>query len=173
MTAPAAPRMVGPGWLSLFRAELLEAAALHNVPTARLAALVEQESAGEPRAYRYEPTFWTKYLAKRVDYAPPAPGVLALGAWMRRVSASYGLCQIMYATARDFGLPPELPPEALFQPRMNLTLGAKILASHRKRSADWRETWLRYNGGGRPAYADEIEARVPRFEALLSGGVRA
>jgi hypothetical protein len=176
--------MSAPAWLAVYRAELVEAAALYAIPSARLAALVEQESNGgihpktrehDPRQlYRYEPAFWDRYLAQRADYAPPLsvfPAVFAdraLELWKRRVSASYGLCQIMYATARDHGLPPEWPPEALLQPRVNLTLAAKILRHHQRKTAgDWRATWLRYNGGAREAYADEIEARMPRFEALL------
>lgn len=163
------PTSSAPAWLTVYLDELLAAAALHEIPAARLAALVEQESAGNSRAYRYEPAFWTRYLKHRPDYAPPsgAESGGALELWKRRVSASYGLVQVMFATARDHGFPIELAPEALLQPRVNLLLGARILQVHRRRVPDWRGAWLRYNGGARPGYANEVEARVPRFEAWL------
>lgn len=162
----ARQRTQAPPWLPIYRSTAIEAAALYEIPLARLLATIEQESAGDPRAYRYEPAFWTRYLADRDDYSCPGPAA-SLEHWKRRVSASYGLCQIMFATARDHGLPPECDPEALYQPRVNLTLAAKILRrAVNATKGDWRAAHLRYNGGGRPAYADEIEARLPRFEAL-------
>jgi hypothetical protein len=169
--------MTAPAWLPVYLEQLLTAAAFQSIPIARLAALVEQESNGglDPRTglhdprqlYRFEPGFWTRYLEGREDYAPPAGAENgpALDLWKRRVSASYGL---MYPTARDHGWPKEWPPEALLQPGPNLMTAARILAGHRRKGATWREAWLRYNGGGRPAYADEVEARVARFEALLA-----
>jgi hypothetical protein len=172
--------MTAPAWLPSYLEQLLTAAAFHSLPVARLAALVEQESNGglsprtglyDPRQlYRYEPAFWDRYLAGRADYAPPAGAEsgTAFELWKRRVSASYGLCQIMYPTARDHGWPKEWPPEALLQPGPNLLQAARILAAHRRNVPTWRDAWLRYNGGGRPAYADEVEARVPRFEDLLA-----
>lgn len=173
-----------PAWLAVYRHELVTAASLHEIPLPRFCALVEQESNGglnprtlehDPRQlYRYEAGYWRKYLATNKAYAPPegAESGPAFELWKRRVSASYGLCQVMYGTARDLGFPPEWPPEELLKPMSGLAYGAKYLRRCLRGGVPWRVAWLNYNGGGRPAYADEVEARVPRFEALLAGGRR-
>jgi soluble lytic murein transglycosylase-like protein len=164
---------------TLYREPLVEAARLAGVNGVMLAAVVWQESRGgvhfktrqhDPRMwYRYEPGFWRRYLARKKAYQPAAhvaadPAAFELH--KRRVSASYGLCQIMYATARDFHYRGE--PEGLLDPMVNLRLGARILARY-KRGHTWRAALLRYNGGGRPAYADEVFEKGRR---LLAGGLR-
>lgn len=167
-------------WAPLYRAEILSASRAHEIEPKRLLALIWQESyggmngAGEwspARLYRYEPGFWNRYLRGRPEWAAPTgAGQAATEAHKRRVSASYGVCQIMFPTAVLFGLQRTDPPEVLLNPRVNLDLAGKILRHWREKGLSWRRTWLRYNGGGRPAYADEIEHKLERVMAFSVGG---
>lgn len=173
--------MSRPAWWPLWAAEIATAAQAYGLAVNVLGALVWQESNGgcHPRSgeytllqlYRYEPGFWTRYLAGKPEYAPPV-GVeaspLALEAWKRRVSASYGLCHVMYATARDHGFPATAAPERLLVPEVGLQFGVKILKRHLDRTGDLTKALLAYNGGGRPAYADEVADKVSR---LVQAGV--
>jgi hypothetical protein len=165
-------------WLQQYLPIIREASAFWDVPPAHIAATIEQESGGgllagtpDPRQlYRYEPGFWVRYLSGKPEWQPtwptPTPGELEI--WKRRISASYGLMQIMYPTACDHGFNRKWQPERLLDPSENIWLGAKILRHHLDRvDGEWRAAWLRWNGGGRPAYAMEVASKVPRFEGLL------
>lgn len=79
-------------------------------------AIVWTESRGRADAFRFEPKFWLRYLAKLPEYKDAIP---------RRVSSSYGLMQIMYRTAFEQGFHGE--PEMLFMPRENLHWGCRYL----------------------------------------------
>lgn len=79
-------------------------------------ALIWQESRSQADAFRYEPKFWVRYLAKLPEYK---------GTNQRRVASSYGLMQIMYVTAKEIGYGDE--PEGLFVPRINLHWGCEKL----------------------------------------------
>ncbi|PYU32417.1 MAG: lysozyme, partial [Acidobacteria bacterium] len=61
-------------------------------------AIVEQESAWNPWALRYEPAFYEKYIAPQI-----ARGVIAdLTEWRAR-AFSWGLMQVMGQVAREHG----------------------------------------------------------------------
>lgn len=139
---------------------------MSNLEPSLLAALVWQESSGRERAYRFEPGFWRRYLAGKVRWAPSSgSSPEEVAHHIRRVSASYGLCQIMYPVACENGYVGE--PEGLFDPDTNLKLGARILAAHINRAGGRTAGGLlRYNGGGRPAYADEVLRKKARVEEL-------
>lgn len=104
-------------------------------------AVVRVESSGLAHAYRYEPAFWDTYLADQSFYKGKNP---------RRVSASYGLMQVMYATAVDHGFPAGSEPELLFVPDQSLYYGCHVLS----RLMDWAkgnidQALAAYNGGKR------------------------
>src|SRR5271166_6868254 len=109
-------------WIGWYKEAILAASFSHNIEPARIAATIWQESNGGVNAqgvfslgqlYRYEPAFWDHYLAGKTEYGPP-PGV-SLEAHKHRISASYGLMQVMYATAvSEFNFASE--PEALLDP---------------------------------------------------------
>lgn len=167
-------------WAPLYRAEILAASRTHEIDPKRLLALIWQESYGgmdgsgiwaPQRLYRYEPGFWNRYLRGRTEWAPPSgSGQATTEAHKRRVSASYGVCQIMFPTAVMFGLPRTSPPEVLFDPGVNLDLAGKILRHWRDKGLSWTRTWLRYNGGGRLEYAAEIEKKFQQVVASSGGG---
>jgi len=84
------------------------------------------ESRGQADAFRHEPNFWLRYLARVPEWK---------GANPRRVSSSYGLMQILYVTAKEMGYAGE--PEGLFLPRENLHWGVKRI----RQNLDWADGW--------------------------------
>lgn len=138
---------------------VMETARTQPVEPSLLLAFVWQESAGRADAFRHEPAFWDRYLKGKPEwtrgYTHPV-----LDTWRRRVSSSYGLLQIMPATAAWMGWPADSDPEMLFRPSVNLYYGAKLIRHIQKSAADERAIALRWNGGGRPAYADELLSKL-------------
>ncbi len=148
---------------------LIEAAATHHgLPPDLVAAVVLVESSGLTHAYRYEPAYWLRYLAANPLWQHQNP---------RRVSASYGLMQVMVPTAHALGFRDE--PELLFVPTVGLDWGCRELARLCKWAVSFDappETRLRaalaaYNGGPRgnrpvdtplrnDAYTRRVEAQL-------------
>lgn len=144
-----------------YRADIERAAVAHGIDPDLVEAVVTQESGGRADAFRFEPDFYPRYLARNPFY-------VAFGN-VRRVSSSYGLMQIMFPTAVDHGFTAQ--PEYLFLPSVNLDMGCRILAK--------LLTTLRlapalqaYNGGkggiGKPepaAYARSVLGHLERIKA--------
>jgi len=109
-----------------------------------LKALAITESNLNERAYRYEPKYWERYMKGKPEWE---------GRDVAEVSASYGICQIMYGTAVWLGW--KGSGEDLYNPVVNIELGAKLLrklldkVNKFESSALWSiEIALsRYNGG--------------------------
>jgi soluble lytic murein transglycosylase-like protein len=99
-----------------YRTEIETAAAAHDLDPDLVQAIVEQESGGWASAFRYEPAFWDRYLKTNPVYATRNP---------REVSSSYGLMQIMFATAVDHGFTGK--PWDLFDPAVSLEYGCRVL----------------------------------------------
>ena len=79
------------------------------------------ESNLNPKAYRFEPAFWDRYLKNNPEWQNRKPEL---------VSASHGLMQIMLTTAWSLGLrtqPDEKLVEDLQNPVINIELAAKLL----------------------------------------------
>ncbi len=102
----------------LYRAEVHAIADQHGLDPELVQAMCLVESDGRTSAYRYEPAFWMRYMAGKREWD---------GANPHRVSASYGLMQVMYPVALEFGFDREAPPENLFIPIVGLTYGCKVL----------------------------------------------
>ena len=84
-----------------------------------LKAVAIRESSLDPRAYRFEKGFWDKYLRNNPEW---------MGRDIAEVSASYGLMQLMYVVAWEMGW--RGVAEDLYNPVINIELGAKLLRSH-------------------------------------------
>jgi len=123
------------------------AAKRHGLPKLFLKSVATVESSLNPRAYRFEPAFWERYLATNPQWMTKDPKV---------VSASYGLMQIMFVVAYENGFAGDA--EELYNPVINVEIGAKILAKHvekcQKEGVHVRyKLWplmiaaARYNGG--------------------------
>lgn len=143
-----------------YRAAIDLAADMHGLDADLVAAIVEQESNYRFHAYRYEPNFWTKYLATNPMYAAREP---------REVSASYGLMQVMFTTAVEHGYAGE--PWGLFAPAESLEFGCRVLAGNLTwASGHTRQAVAAYNTGRGnwtsvtgAAYATSVLARYDRI----------
>ena len=150
--------------LTEYRKDIEFAAKEHGIDPDLLEALVLTESSGKADAFRHEPGYYERYLKDNPDWAGKNP---------RRVSSSYGLCQVMYPTARQYGLNPFYEPEMLFLPQVSLDFGAKILANLLKRYKGNVEKALQaYNGGhggvGKPitkVYSEKVLQHLARVRA--------
>lgn len=105
-----------------FRAEILAVSKKQHVPIPVIIATISTESSGNPQAYRYEPAFYTRYIQNKAAWKSnpyyDSP---------KRISASYGLMQILYTTAYSVGFRGK--PEDLYDPEQNLEVGCAYIAS--------------------------------------------
>lgn len=99
-------------------------AAKYGVPFDWVKAVMMTESSGDPNAYRAEPQI---------------------------NDASYGLMQLLYRTAKGLGYTGT--PEGLYDPMINLDLGAKFLGQlMRAYGADFQAVYSAYNSGSPTKY---------------------
>jgi len=125
----------------------------HGLPPALVCAVVEQESAWNPYAIRFEPAFRTRYVAR---LGLPSTEEIAR-------SISWGLMQVMGQIAREHGFTGKFLA-ALCDPATGLDAGCQVLAS--KISASGGDLTLaleRWNGGANLGYAAEVLVRVERY----------
>jgi soluble lytic murein transglycosylase-like protein len=133
------------------------AAAAQSLDPALVCAVVEQESAWNPWAMRYEPLFFAKYVATLYTNNK----VSASEAYAR--GFSWGLLQVMGQVARETGFD-ALFLSALCDPEQGLAIGCKILRKKFDAMAgDTTRALLAWNGGGNPAYVAQVLARKPHY----------
>jgi len=134
-----------------------KAADAEGLDPAVVCAVVEQESAWNTWAMRYEPLFFAKYVAPL--YTNNKVG--ATEAYAR--GFSWGLMQVMGQTARETGVN-SLHLSALCDPIIGLAVGCKILRKKLDAAGgELRKALQSWNGGGNPDYAEEVVARVARY----------
>ena len=147
------------------------AAAQHSLDPALVCAIVEQESAWDPHAIRYEPAFRTRYVS---------PLGLAPTEEVAR-SISWGLMQVMGQVAREHGFTAK-SLAALCDPATGLAIGCAVFAAKLRASTndaagavhssdaasiagDVVERALElWNGGANTSYAAQVLARVARYQ---------
>jgi soluble lytic murein transglycosylase-like protein len=138
-----------PDILALARAS----AARHALDPALVCAVVEQESAWDAHAIRYEPGFRTRYVAPLG--LPPTEEVAR--------SISWGLMQVMGQVAREHGFSGKFL-SALCDPAAGLDIGCAVLATKLSAAggnlARSLELW---NGGANADYAPQVLARMARY----------
>lgn len=121
---------------SKYRLQIQSTAAHYQLDPLLLEAQVFEESADRADAFRYEPAFYERYRAGKLNWAP----------WGPLAACSYGLLQIIYATAVGEGFAGR--PEALFDPVTNLLCGAHHLRTLLDRTGGNQDAALAaYNGG--------------------------
>src|SRR6266852_540219 len=103
-----------------------KAAGAQSLDPALVCAVIEQESAWNPWAMRYEPLFFAKYVAPLYTNNQ----ISASEAYAR--GFSWGLMQVMGQVARENGFTAEFL-SALCEPRQGIALGCVVL--QRKLSA--------------------------------------
>lgn len=118
--------------------QIATAARAHGLAPDLVEALVLIESSGRTWAYRFEPDFWTRYMLPTLQWKDHNPA---------RVSASYGLCQVMFVVAIEVGFTgPD--PEYLFVPTIGLEYGCRKLEQLlRWAKGNVTQALCAYNGG--------------------------
>ena len=134
-----------------------KAAAAQSLDPGLVCAVVEQESAWNPWAIRFEPAFFKKYVASLYTNNK----VTASEAYAR--GFSWGLMQVMGQVARETGFEGAFL-SALCDPEQGLAVGCRVL--RRKLDAmdgDTMRGLLAWNGGANPLYAAQVLARRPHY----------
>src|SRR5580704_9533177 len=128
-------------------------ASAHGLDSALVCAVIEQESAWDAHAIRYEPGFRARYVAQ-LDL-PPTEEIAR--------SISWGLMQVMGQVAREHGFQrPFL--SALCESSTGLTFGCVVLATKLAAAGgDVPRGLALWNGGGNPDYAAQVLARAARY----------
>ena len=120
-------------------------------------AVIEQESAWNPWAMRYEPAFFTKYVAPLYTNNK----ITATEAYAR--GFSWGLMQVMGQVARESGFDAQFL-SSLCDPEQALAVGCKVL---RKKfdaaSGDTTRALLAWNGGANALYPVQVLARRAHY----------
>ncbi len=131
----------------------------HGIEPQLVCAVIEQESAWNPWAVRYEPGFLSRYVAPLYT----AGKVSATEAYTR--SMSWGLMQVMGQVAREFGFSDPSLAE-LCDPATGVEFGCRILAVRLLKSKDDVPAALQaWNGGADANYAAEVMARKRNYSA--------
>jgi soluble lytic murein transglycosylase-like protein len=134
-----------------------KAATAQSLDPALICAVVEQESGWNPWAMRYEPAFFTKYVAPLYTNNK----ITASEAWAR--GFSWGLMQVMGQVARESGFDATFL-SALCDPENALAVGCKVLRKKLDGArGDTTQALLAWNGGGNATYAAQVLARKQRY----------
>lgn len=149
------PSLVPPELIDLAR----QVAASHDLDPALVCAVIEQESAWNTWALRYEPSFLSRYVAPLYT----AGKLTATEAYAR--SMSWGLMQVMGQTAREHGFDGDSLAE-LCDPAIGVDFGCRILAARLVRvKGDVPAALLAWNGGANSNYPAEVLARTRNYSA--------
>jgi soluble lytic murein transglycosylase-like protein len=135
-----------------------KAATAQSLDPSLVCAAIEQESAWNPWAMRYEPAFFSKYVASLYTNNK----VSATEAYAR--GFSWGLLQgVMGQVARETGFD-ALFLSALCDPEQGLAIGCKALRKKFDAMAgDTTRALLAWNGGANPTYAAQVIARRAQY----------
>ena len=139
-------------------------------------AIVEQESAWNPWALRYEPAFYDRYIAtslavrraatanrpSRLD-ALTTPEIPDDPTESRARAFSWGLMQVMGQVAREHGFA-EASLAALCDPALGLEVGCRVFAA-KIAAAEGNVTraLLLWNGAGNRDYPAAVLSRAARY----------
>jgi len=131
----------------------LSSAQQYSLDPALVCAVVEQESAWDTHAIRYEPAFRSRYVA---PLGLPSTEEIAR-------SISWGLMQVMGQVAREHGFSGKFLA-ALCEPASGLGIGCAVLAAKMAAAGgDLSRALGLWNGGANPSYAAEVLARIARY----------
>jgi soluble lytic murein transglycosylase-like protein len=125
----------------------------HSLAPDLVCAVIEQESAWDAHAIRYEPAFRARYVA---------PLGLTPTEEIAR-SMSWGLLQVMGQVAREHSFEGKFLSE-LCEPAAGLDIGCAVLAAKLAAAAgNVPRALALWNGGANVGYAAEVLARIPRY----------
>jgi len=153
MAEPSPPRRGGP-LLDLAQ----QAARAHALWPELVCAVVEQESAWNPWALRYEPDFYQRYIEPQV-----ARGAISDRTEAIARACSWGLMQVMGQVARENGFT-AASLAALCDPAIGLEIGCRVLAAKLAAAeGNVSRALLLWNGGGNRDYPDTVLARAAYY----------
>lgn len=122
-----------------------------------IAAMIEQESAWQPWAIRYEPAFMARYVAKLYTTGEVKTATEAYGR-----AFSWGLLQTLGQVAREHGF--DGPLAQLCDPQTGVSVGCRVWLNKLKMAkGDVHQGLLYWNGGSAKEYADQVLARKIRY----------
>jgi len=128
-------------------------AARHALDPTLVCAVIEQESAWDTHAIRYEPAFRARYVAPLG--LPPTEEVAR--------SISWGLMQVMGQVAREHGFSGKFL-SAMCEPASGLDVGCAVLAAKiSSADGDIPRALALWNGGANPDYASQVLARMAKY----------
>ncbi len=131
----------------------------HALDPALVCAVIEQESAWNPWAVRYEPGFLSRYVAPLYTTGK----ISATEAYTRAMS--WGLMQVMGQVAREFGFQ-ETSLSELCDPSTGIDFGCRILAARLARAkGNVPAALLAWNGGANDNYPAEVLARKRNYSS--------
>lgn len=138
-----------------------------------IAAIIYQESRGNPWALRYEDGFYKKYLVsapreKLGGYWPPN-SICSHDTELRARATSWGLMQVMGQVARERGFTGPYLCQ-LLDPFINITVGCLHLNKLLEEEGQGDKALLRWNGGGNKNYANEVMSHIDsgRADAIFT-----
>lgn len=125
--------------------EITVAAERYDLPPEIVAAMVHQESAGDPRAMRHEPS-WRYWYTAHGSLA--APRGVSLPTERMQQATSWGLMQVMGAVARELECAEPFLSELCCNAALGLDLGCAYLAKLRRRfGSEIERAVSAYNAG--------------------------
>lgn len=129
-----------------------------------IAAVIHQESNGNPFAVRYEEKFFNKYLRNKApkELQGSVPDFNVCSIYTERIlrASSLGLMQVLGETAREMGFAKDFLTE-LCIPRYGIEYGCKYLFRMlEKHGGEVTAALLSYNGGGNPLYPKEVLGHI-------------
>jgi soluble lytic murein transglycosylase-like protein len=131
-----------------------EAATRHALDPALVCAVIEQESAWDAHAIRYEPGFRALYVSPL--RLPPSEEIAR--------SISWGLMQVMGQVARENDFNGRFL-SALCDPATGVEVGCRVLGAKLAAvSNDVSRGLQRWNGGANSAYATQVLARMDAYK---------
>ena len=131
----------------------------HSLDPQLVCGVIEQESAWNCWAVRYEAGFLARYVAPLYT----AGKLSATEAYTRAMS--WGLMQVMGQVAREFGFQ-EASLAELCDPAIGVEYGCKILAARLARAkGDAPAALLAWNGGANTNYPAEVMARMRNYSS--------
>ena len=136
------------------------AASRHQLYPELVCAIIEQESAWNPWAIRYEPAFYDRYILPL-----RARGEVIHETEARARATSWGLMQVMGQVAREAGFANTFLSE-LCDPPSAIETGCAVF--NRKLAVaegNVSKALLLWNGGANPHYADEVLARADKYKS--------
>ena len=144
-------------------------------------ALILNESSGNPLATRWERRFYIRYICDKPLHQIGGNQPAEIDNYQETIERlcraySWGLCQIMGQTAREFGFRGRSLWE-LLDSDTNTKLGAQIFAHKRDQALKKnpnatdqerdRLTLLAYNGGGDLEYPERVHKRLQAASAIV------